>query len=317
MSVVNAHPVRVRTTDGWQELALTGPQGPPGPAGGIPGEVKLWPGSALPDAVKYGKWVWADGSSYSSATYPEASANIAPGWKTFGGLADPGAGNFRVPDLRGLIPGGMDQMPGGTRANRVTRAAAITIATMTGSEYYSLAIADLPSHNHGAATGAEAAHTHTVTTGTESADHTHYTTTGGASAGHVHYAGSVNGAVGGWVASTYASGGGHEHSYNSNQAGPNGLPAVDMPYNSGGYIGTIGGGGHTHDQSMFQNYGSGAHQDHSHAGSSGGRSAAHTHSGTTAAGSSHSHSIPAQGGGGAHENMPPTVFVPYIVRLDG
>jgi microcystin-dependent protein len=259
----------------------------------------------LPDAVKYGKWVWADGSSYSSATYPEASTNIDPRWKTFGGLVDPGAGNFRVPDMRGLIPGGMDQMPGGARANRVTRAAAITIATMTGSEYYSLAIADLPSHNHGAATGAEAAHTHTVTTGTESADHSHYTSTGGASAGHVHYAGAANGNVGGWVASTYL--------YNTIPMG-------------GGYTTTPGGSvavpdstscNLDRDANSFANYVSGAHQDHSHAGTSGGRSAGHTHSGTTAGGSSHSHSIPAQGGGGAHENMPPTVFVPYIVRLDG
>jgi hypothetical protein len=31
---VNAHPVRVKTADGWQELALTGPPGPPGP--GVP-----------------------------------------------------------------------------------------------------------------------------------------------------------------------------------------------------------------------------------------------------------------------------------------
>lgn len=302
---VNAHPVRVRTSDGWQELALTGPQGPPGPAGGIPGEIKLWPGITLPDISKYGKWVWADGSSYSSATYPEASANIAPGWKTFGGLADPGAGNFRVPDLRGLIPGGMDQMPGGTRANRVTRAAAITIATMSGSEYYTLAVADLPSHNHGAATGAEAAHTHTVTTGTESADHSHVTTTGYANAGHVHYSGSGQGSVGGWVSSQYL--------YNT------------VPF-GGGNTSTSGGGigvpdtnarNLDRDASQFANYGSGAHQDHGHTGTSGGRSAAHTHSGTTAAGSSHSHSISAQGGGGAHENMPPTVFVPYIVRLDG
>jgi microcystin-dependent protein len=302
---VNAHPVRVRTSDGWQDMALTGPQGPPGPVGGIPGEVKLWPGTTLPDLTKYGKWVWADGSSYLSATYPEASTNIAPGWKTFGGLADPGAGKFRVPDLRGLIPGGMDQMPGGTRANRVTRAAAITIATLTGSEYYALAVADIPSHNHGAATGAEAAHTHTVTTGNESADHSHVTTTGGANAGHIHYAGSAQGSVGGWAASTYL--------YNTAPFG-------------GAYTSTPGGSvavpdstnrNMDRDASSFANYGSGAHQDHAHTGTSGGRSAAHTHSGTTSSGSSHSHSIPAQGGGGAHENMPPTVFVPYIVRLDG
>jgi microcystin-dependent protein len=295
-------------TTAWVPLWDTG-MGPAGAAqakGSIPGEIKLWPGTTLPDVNKYGKWVWADGSSYSSVTYPEASANIAPGWKTFGGLADPGAGNFRVPDLRGLIPGGMDQMPGGTRANRVTRAAAITIATLTGSEYYTLAVTDIPSHNHGAATGAEAAHTHTVTTGTESADHSHVTTTGGASAGHVHYSGSANGSVGGWVSSQYCYlttpfGGGSTVIFPSGSTGVADTQARNMD----------------RDASAFANYASGAHQDHAHTGTSGGRNVGHTHSGTTSAGSSHSHSISAQGGGGAHENMPPTVFVPYIVRLDG
>lgn len=32
---VNSHPVRVKTSEGWQELALTGPVGPPGPVGPI------------------------------------------------------------------------------------------------------------------------------------------------------------------------------------------------------------------------------------------------------------------------------------------
>jgi len=291
----NMHPVRVKTSYGWQELALTGPQGPPGPAGisSIPGEVKLWPGKTLPDPVKYGKWVWADGAAYDSATYPEASANIATEWKTAYGAADPGAGKFRVPDLRGVSPHGLDAMPGGSRANRTTRSSAATMAAYTGEEYHTLSIAELASHNHGAATG------------TESADHTHTVSTGGASAGHVHYSGSAQGTVGGWVSAQGASGGGHEHSYNSNQAGPNGLSAVDMPYGNGGYVSTVGGGGHSHYAADFSNYGSGAHQDHSHSGTSSGRSAAHTHA------------ITAQGGGVAHENLPPTVFVPYIVRLDG
>ena len=54
-----------------------GPQGPIGPAGGqIPGEIKMWSGSALPPPVDFGKWVWADGGVYTVATYPKAAANI-------------------------------------------------------------------------------------------------------------------------------------------------------------------------------------------------------------------------------------------------
>lgn len=253
MSSVNVHPVRVKTSEGWQEVALTGPQGPAGPAGGIPGEIKLWPGTVLPDQTKYGKWVWADGAIYSAATYPEASANIATQWKTAHGAADPGAGNFRVPDLRGVSPMPLDQMPGGSRANRTTRASAITIAAKTGEEYHTLALTETPSH-------------------------THSVTTGGASAGHVHYLGSVHGSIGGWQATAVIRGG-------DRGSGAYSQVPIGLDYN---YMEA------TADSGTLYNYSSGAHQDH-------------THSGTSAA----------QGGGGAHENLPPTVFIPYIVRLDG
>src|SRR5262252_19951 len=163
------------STTEWVPLWDTGASGGPTGIGSIPGELKLWPSKTLPTAT-YGTWVWADGAAYDTATYPEASGNIDPAWKTFGGLADPGAGKFRVPDMRGVHPTGLDQMPGGTmgRANRCARATAITIAVLTGEEYHTLTVAETASHNHGAATGTQSAdHTHTVTTGTESADHSH------------------------------------------------------------------------------------------------------------------------------------------------
>jgi len=265
---------------------------------GIPGEVKMWSGAALP-ASKYGTWVWADGASYSATTYPDAAANIDPKWKTFAGAADPGAGFFRVPDVRGLIPVPLDQMPGGTRANRITRANAITSVTRDGVEYVTLTIAQIPAHDHGAATGAEAGHTHTFSTGYVSADHSHAITTGGASAGHVHYLGQDHGTVGGWQATGVVRGGDR---------------------GSGAYSQVTGGLDYNYMESTFHggtlyNYSSGAHQDHSHSGQTGGISANHYHSGTTAAGSSHSHTVAAQGGGGSHDNLPPCVFVPYIVRL--
>jgi microcystin-dependent protein len=118
-------------------------------AGSIPGELKMWPGSTLPAAATYGKWVWADGTAYDTATYPLASGNIDPAWKTFAGATDPGAGKFRVPDLRGVLAAGMDAMPGGTRANRITRAVAITIAAKTGEEYHTITVPELPVHAHG------------------------------------------------------------------------------------------------------------------------------------------------------------------------
>jgi microcystin-dependent protein len=138
---------------------VAGPAGPPGPMGpqglsAIPGEVKLWPSGTLPELADWGKWVWADGAAYDVATYPIAASHIAAAWKTFDGASDPGAGKFRVPDLRGLIPAGLDQMPSGARANRMTRTAAITLAAKTGKETHALAIGEMPSHNHGGASGA-------------------------------------------------------------------------------------------------------------------------------------------------------------------
>lgn len=138
---------------------VAGPAGPPGPTGpqglsAIPGEVKLWPSNVLPELATWGKWVWADGAAYDVATYPVAASHIAAAWKTFDGASDPGSGKFRVPDLRGLIPAGLDQMPSGARANRMTRTAAITLAAKTGKEQHALAVSEMPSHRHGTWTGA-------------------------------------------------------------------------------------------------------------------------------------------------------------------
>jgi microcystin-dependent protein len=143
---------------------VQGPAGPVGPAGpsavaSIPGEVKLWPGSALPALATYGRWVWADGAVYVVADHPIAAGHIATAWRTFGGASDPGGANFRVPDMRGLAPVGMDAMPGGARANRMTRAAAITLAAKVGEETHPISVAEMAVHNHGVN---EAPHDHDV-----------------------------------------------------------------------------------------------------------------------------------------------------------
>lgn len=132
--------------------------------GSIPGELKLWPDDQLPALVDYGHWDWADGGILAIATYPKAAANIANAWRTHGGKPDPGAGNFRKPDLRGLTPVGMDAMPGqaaGTRANRVARAAALVLAAVSGEEVHAVTQGEMPSHGHGVS---DPSHVHAAST---------------------------------------------------------------------------------------------------------------------------------------------------------
>jgi len=211
--------------------------------GAIPGEVKLWPGGALPAQATYGHWVWADGVAYSATTYPLSAANIAAAWKTFGGAADPGAGMFRVPDLRGMSPAGLDQMPGGARANRTTRSVAIVLAGRTGEEYHTITLAESP------------AHAHTVNS-------------------HSH------------------GGGNHGHGVSD--------PGHDRPHGNG-VTGMIPGSGETGNDSgnRYAAVGTGISI-----------AASGVIIGAEAPGTNN------QGGGGAHENVPPTVYVPYIVKLD-
>ena len=151
--IVNGHLILTRqdgsTIDTGPSLGPTGPQGPTGPAGGLmPGEIKMWSGNILPSELDYGKWVWADGGTYDVASYPKAAAAIAVEWRTFAGASDPPAHLFRVPDLRGVSPSGMDAMPGGARANRLTRSVSIVLAGKTGEEIHTITIAEMPNHNH-------------------------------------------------------------------------------------------------------------------------------------------------------------------------
>jgi len=238
--------------DGTEENigSVAGPAGPTGPAGppglaSIPGEVKLWPGSSLPDAATYGTWVWANGAVYVTADHPLAAAHIASAWKTFDGASDPGAGNFRVPDLRGVVPAGLDQMPSGARANRMTRAAAIVLASKTGQETHVLSVGEL------------AGHAHTVNS-------------------HSH-----GGAV--------AAGGAHAHLSRNAHGFMTNAGSGDIP----SYIWGTGGSTAFSDNSTDT-------------------APAHAHAIAAEAPGTNS-----QGSGNAHENIQPTVMVPYIVRLDG
>jgi len=213
--------------------------------GAIPGEVKLWPGSAVPDVAKWGLWVWADGTAYSATTYPLASANIATAWKTAQGKPDPGAGMFRVPDLRGLVPAGMDAMPGGTAGDSGRIARTTTQGAIAGEELHTLTVAELAAHGHGVN---NASHSHGVNDG-----------------GHSHSVQPVVYATGGAV-------GGTKIAWTDQANGPIGIDTPITSSVSGTGISIAAGGAGI--------------------------------------------SIANSGSGTAHENLQPTVWVPYIVKLD-
>lgn len=266
-AIINGHLILTKhdgtTIDAGPVVGAAGPPGPTGPPGSsaIPGEVKLWANDVLPDPAQWGKWVWADGAAYDVATYPLAAGNISGSWKTFDGAADPGAGKFRVPDMRGLIPAGMDQMPTGVRANRMTRTAAIVLATRTGKEQHALIVGEMPSHSH-----TVNSHSHTVNA------HSHGGSTQSETAYHQHTMG--------WNRTTTM----------NNSGAANGVTGLVNPASSPQFI-------------TFTDNESAPH--------------AHAISAESPGTDAQAPGTNAQGSGNVHENVQPTVMVPYIVCLGG
>jgi microcystin-dependent protein len=86
-------------------------------------------------------WLLCDGTEYVIGTYPELYAVIG---SSFGTAT---AGYFRVPDLRGRMPLGKDNM-GGTSANRVTANAADSVGGFGGDESKVIPVTNLPDHEH-------------------------------------------------------------------------------------------------------------------------------------------------------------------------
>jgi microcystin-dependent protein len=223
---------------------VMGPTGPMGPAAvqGIPGEIKMWSGETLPDSGDYGVWTWANGDVFDEVDYPIAAVNISGVWKTAHGMADPGTGKFRVPDLRGLVPAALDALPvGSARVARTTRAVAIVLAAKTGEETHVITVPELAQHRHFIA------------------DHWHYLNP------HTHP--FQHGKSGAAVGSGFTA---LKESVSGSLAN----------YDTDGQVATAA------TKSVSETFGTA--------------------------------DIPGQyiGGNVAHENMQPTVFVPYIVKLD-
>lgn len=101
------------------------------------GMVSPYAGAAAPAG-----WLLCDGTAVSRTTYAVLFAAIGT---TFG--AGDGATTFNIPDMRGLLPLGKDNM-GGTSANRVTDPTADTLGGAAGEEGHTLTTTEMTTHGH-------------------------------------------------------------------------------------------------------------------------------------------------------------------------
>lgn len=102
------------------------------------GDMKFTARGGSPDVG----WLLCDGSAVSRTTYADLFGVIST---TFG-VGD-GSTTFNLPDMRGMVPAGMDNMGTGA-ANNVTDAQADILGGSMGAEDHTLDISEIPAHDH-------------------------------------------------------------------------------------------------------------------------------------------------------------------------
>jgi microcystin-dependent protein len=99
------------------------------------GSVQSYAGSSAPTG-----WLLCFGQNVSRTTYADLFAVIST---TYG--SGDGSTTFGLPDLRGRVPAGLDNM-GGSDAGRLDWAN--TLGTSGGSQTHTLTTSEIPSHSH-------------------------------------------------------------------------------------------------------------------------------------------------------------------------
>lgn len=121
---------------------------------GMTGTLLAFSGASAPDG-----WLLCHGQAVSRADYAGLFAAIGT---TYG--AGNGSTTFNLPDIRGRVIAGIDNM-GGTPANRLTAAgsfAATTPGAAGGSQTHTLTEAQMPAHSHTGSTAEAGEHTHSL-----------------------------------------------------------------------------------------------------------------------------------------------------------
>lgn len=133
------------------------------PAGSSSGTIVPFGGSTVPT-----DWLLCYGQAISRTTYATLFAVVST---TYG--AGNGTTTFNLPDLRGRIPGGKDDM-GGTAASRLTTAGSgvngASLGAAGGAQTHTLSTAQIPTHAHGYVGGSNAAGSGTVGAAGQSAN---------------------------------------------------------------------------------------------------------------------------------------------------
>ena len=223
-------------------------------------------------------WLLCDGSEVSRSTY----ANLFAVVSTVYGVGN-GTTTFNTPDLRGRAIFGKDNM-GGSTASRVTATSGVTGTTLGavgGDERQQ-------GHTH---TGPS--HTHTATTGTESADHVH------SGPSHTHSGTTDNGGVD------------HTHTENANTAASPAFDTFVQATTTATAADNVSTGSITGGASAYLH----AHTFTTAAagtGNTGTVSANHTHNLTTAADGT---GATGSTGAGSSQNLPPAIILNYIIKV--
>lgn len=113
----------------------------PAVSGAVIGEIKIYAGDTAPAG-----WLFCYGQAISRTTY----ATLFAVCSTTYGVGD-GSTTFNVPDLRGRVVAGQDDM-GGSSANRLTGVTGSvngdTLGGTGGAETHTLVTAEMPAHTH-------------------------------------------------------------------------------------------------------------------------------------------------------------------------